>query len=112
MELSENEVQEIQQKIYQFIVNALVNEKKANYEVVKELVEMGISETTANEIVDEIEFQIQTEKVKRGKRDMLFGALWCIGGTLLTLSNIGYVFWGAIVFGAYQFIRGAVNSQR
>jgi hypothetical protein len=45
----------------------------------------------------------------RASRDMLFGALWCIGGTVLTLANTGYIFWGAIVFGGVQFIRGLIN---
>jgi hypothetical protein len=111
MEISEKEVKQAQEKIYKYVANALINDKKANYEIVHELVEMGINEATANEIVDEIEEQVDIAKRQRGKRDMLFGALWCIGGTVLTLSNIGYIFWGAIVFGAYQFIKGAVNSQ-
>lgn len=49
-------------------------------------------------------------KKDRANRDMLFGALWCIGGIVATVSDLGYIFWGAIVFGAIQFIRGAINS--
>lgn len=43
-------------------------------------------------------------------KDMLYGALWCIGGTIGTLAEIGYIFWGAIIFGAFQFFRGLNNS--
>ena len=47
---------------------------------------------------------------------MLFGALWCVGGLVVTIG--GYVlaakngggsymiFWGAVIFGAIQFFRG------
>jgi hypothetical protein len=45
---------------------------------------------------------------------MLYGALWCIGGLVVTVisysaANAGgrYVLaWGAIIFGAFQFLRG------
>jgi len=40
---------------------------------------------------------------------MIFGALWCIGGTVATITDIGYIFWGAILFGAIQFFE-TVNS--
>lgn len=43
---------------------------------------------------------------------MLFGALWCIGGIVATATDIGLIFWGAIVFGAIQFIKGLINSFR
>jgi hypothetical protein len=54
-------------------------------------------------------------------RDMLVGALWCIGGIVVTAvtysaaSNGGgtyFVAWGAILFGGLQFLRGAVNAAR
>jgi len=49
-------------------------------------------------------------KREKAKNDMIYGAIWCIGGTLLTLAHIGYIFWGAILFGGIQFFRGLVNS--
>ena len=44
----------------------------------------------------------------KSRNDMIFGALWCVGGTIATAMDIGYIFWGAIVFGGIQFIRGAM----
>jgi hypothetical protein len=49
-----------------------------------------------------------------GKKDMLYGALWCIGGAGVTLvtyslaSNGGpfIIAFGATIFGAIQFFRG------
>jgi hypothetical protein len=43
-------------------------------------------------------------------KDMLYGALWCFGGIIATVADFGFIFWGAIVFGAIQFIKGATNS--
>lgn len=50
------------------------------------------------------------------KKNMLFGFLWCVGGivvTVITYANASsggggryVVAWGAIVFGALQFLNG------
>jgi hypothetical protein len=49
-----------------------------------------------------------------GKKNMVYGALWCIGGTLVTVCSYqaasagGHyiIAWGAVVFGAFQFFKG------
>ena len=54
---------------------------------------------------------------RQGGKIMLFGALWCIGGILVTAitysaaaSSSGggsyFVAYGAIIFGAIQFFKG------
>jgi hypothetical protein len=48
-------------------------------------------------------------KKERANKDMLYGALWCIGGIVATVADFGYIFWGAIIFGAIQFLKGAFN---
>jgi hypothetical protein len=50
-----------------------------------------------------------------GRRNMLVGGLWCAGGLIVTLVSLAasagggtyIVAWGAILFGAIQFIRGS-----
>ena len=112
METNENELQQVVDKLYSHAANLLVNENKPNYEVVKELMEMGVDEESANTIVVNLEEQIAKEQKSSAKRDMLYGALWCLGGTVLTLSDTGFIFWGAILFGGYQFIKGVINYQK
>lgn len=48
---------------------------------------------------------------KQANKDMLYGALWCVGGIIATASSIGAIFWGAIIFGGIQFFKGLINSQ-
>lgn len=48
---------------------------------------------------------------KKANNDMIFGAMWCIGGIIATAASVGFIFWGAIVFGGIQFFRGLANSQ-
>lgn len=50
-------------------------------------------------------------KKKQAENDMLYGALWCIGGIIATAAHIGFIFWGAILFGGIQFFRGLLNSK-
>jgi hypothetical protein len=54
-----------------------------------------------------------------GGKNMVFGALWCIGGIIVTAATYshasseggGYVVaWGAIIFGAWQFLKGLYQS--
>jgi len=51
------------------------------------------------------------ERKKQANKDMLYGALWCVGGLVATMADVGFIFWGAIVFGAVQFFKGLINSQ-
>ena len=47
-------------------------------------------------------------------KNMLYGALWCIGGLLVTgityaVASEGgsyFITWGAVFFGALQFLKG------
>lgn len=54
-----------------------------------------------------------------GRKNMLYGGLWFIGGTVVTLvtyslasdSGGSYVIaWGAIAFGLVQFIKGIIQA--
>lgn len=77
-----------------------------SYEVKAALMERGLDETNANYIVDSFEREIAKAHKNRAQKDMLYGALWCVGGIVLTLAHIGFIFWGAIIFGGVQFFRG------
>jgi hypothetical protein len=59
--------------------------------------------------VRELEGPIREAKKAQAKKDILHGGLWCIGGIALTVADIGFVFWGAILFGGVQFIKGLTN---
>ncbi len=63
--------------------------------------------------IDEAEMQTESivqqviiEEKQDGIKDILFGALWLFGGLVATLADTGYIFWGAIVFGGFQVLKG------
>jgi|JI7StandDraft_1071085.scaffolds.fasta_scaffold329909_2 hypothetical protein len=78
-------------------------------EVAQVLIAKGFERSAATIIADEAEDMIDNAERREAKKDMIWGAVWCLGGLILTMSDTGYIFWGAIVFGGYQFIRGAVK---
>ena len=111
MENNQNEQEEAVSQIYEYAASLLFEENKSSDEVRNILIKEGIDAESASIIVENLEKQIKEANKERANKDMLFGALWCIGGSVATIADSGYIFWGAIVFGAAQFIKGAANSK-
>ncbi len=110
MDDNQNKVQEAVNKTYEYAANLLVTEGKTAYEVESALRnQLGVNAEVASKIVSDLESQMEDARKEAAQKDMLYGALWCIGGIIGTASHIGFVFWGAIVFGAIQFFKGLSN---
>ncbi len=60
-------------------------------------------------IVDDVLIQMRAQRKAKAKKDMILGGAFVAIGTALTLADIGFFFWGAIVFGGIQFVKGAMN---
>ena len=84
------------------------------------LTEQGLDAREASVVVHHLErAHIEASKAA-GRRNMVFGALWCLGGIALTAltyqaaANAGggrvVLAWGAILFGGIQFVRGLIQS--
>ena len=94
---------------YNHAVELLIQQRQSPEQAIQSLVTTGICESEATKVVEDLNKQISTAKKKRAEKDMLYGGLWCVGGTIATLADIGFIFWGAIVFGGIQFFRGVIN---
>ena len=79
------------------------------------LVEQGLDPKSASTVVNRVDQMRASAMSRAGTRNMLVGAAWCIGGIVVTVMTIQaasqaggtvVVAWGAILFGAIQFIRG------
>ena len=110
MENKESDNQQAVDQIYDYAANLLIKENKSPSEVKKALMEEGIDEESSSIIVENLENQINKAKKDGANKDMLYGALWCVGGIIMTVADVGFIFWGAIVFGGYQFLKGAMNT--
>ncbi|RED22191.1 hypothetical protein BD847_3699 [Flavobacterium cutihirudinis] len=109
METNNTESHDVANHYYNYAANLLLNENKSSYETKTLLIEQGLSSEISGLIIENIEIQIQEAKYERARKDMLYGALWLCGGTILTFADIGFIFWGAILFGGIQFFKGLIN---
>ncbi|MES2277999.1 MAG: hypothetical protein V4592_18365 [Bacteroidota bacterium] len=75
-------------------------------------IEFPEAETVYAEEFNDYEERLRIAIRERAKKDMLYGALWCVGGTVLTIADVGFIFWGAIIFGGIQFFRGLSNYNK
>jgi len=104
--------QEAVDQIYDYAANLMINEKKSAIETKNLLVNEGLDRESASIIVDNLQQQIDEARKERGGKNMIYGALWCIGGTIATIADFGFIFWGAILFGGVQFLNGLYNRLR
>ncbi len=112
------------QAVYQAIVKDLSNGYKKP-QIVKDLVKKGgWEEQTATDLVDQVEADLiayknspegKADLLKKHKKNMIFGALWAIGGTVVTTTTYEQateeggtyiVAYGAILIGIFQFLMG------
>lgn len=101
--------EEVVNEIYNYAVHLIMNDNKSKSETESILVAQGLEPDAAKIVVENVSKQIDEATNKQAKKDMLHGALWCVGGTIGTLSGIGFIFWGAIIFGGLQFFKGLGN---
>lgn len=88
-------------------------------EIKRKLAEQGLNAETAEIVVTNLVEARDRAIREEGQKNMLYGGLWFMGGVAVTAFSYlaagpgggRYVLaWGAILFGAIQFIRGAVQS--
>ncbi|MEY8687929.1 hypothetical protein AB9N12_18045 [Bacteroides sp. AN502(2024)] len=112
---TEQENQDLVNQIYAFAADLLFKQHRTIKDVKNILAEKGLNAEDANIIVSNLQQQMKEAKSKAANKNMLYGALWCIGGllvTAVTYSNAAreggtyIVTWGAIIFGAIQFLSG------
>ena len=109
---NDEEMQATVDAIYEYAVDLLVKQGKSSREVQELLVQQGVNEGIALTVVENLQVEIGKANKKRGQKNMMFGAMWFIGGTIATLANVGFIFYGAIIIGAIQFIAGLVSYSK
>lgn len=99
--------------MYFHVHELLVHQKKNVHEVTLALVDKGLDHETAEVFVQNVKKSIAQNKIASrkqnqtsGYKSIIFGLFWMILGISLTLSDLGAIFYGAIVVGLVQFIYG------
>ncbi len=106
MEINKGNQDVLIKHISVFATTLLVKEKRSSIEVVNILINTGIDAHTANSIVENIQSQIEDSNKGKGFRDIVYGTMWFIGGIIGTITGFGLMFWGAILLGSIQFMKG------
>jgi hypothetical protein len=107
---NKDEIKEVFQRLYDQTVYQILEQGKTTSQIKKDLLEKGMNEKVATEFLKKVKDDIYEAKRSSSNKDMIYGALWCIGGLVATFAELGYIFWGAIIFGAIQFFRGVADS--
>lgn len=93
---------------------ALVNQGKSKAQIEAELKSTGLSQETVSSVINRVfELRKKAHRDVAGK-NITLGAIWCVGGIVVTaltyqMASGGgtyFVAWGAILFGGIQFLKG------
>jgi hypothetical protein len=99
------------------LANKLLSiQKKSSEEVKNTLIEKGLDEPTASQLIFIIENRIKQEQ-KKAKEDMEKGGIFFGIGVVITAltflfstyTKIYIITWGIIIYGAFLFLRGFSN---
>ena len=111
--LSQQEIQ----NIYNDAATQLIN-GRTNDEVIEMMTRNGFTTQEASTVVKTFRQQIAQAKLDKANKDIRNGALWCVGGLVVTgmtysMASGGgsyLVCWGPVIFGGIQLFRGMANS--
>lgn len=103
---SEKSKQRTPEQAYSRTFRLLITENKLPPLVSEILQKEGHTEREAVRLIKQVQQKTRKAPSPGGKRDIVIGGLWCAGGTILTVADFGLIFWGAILFGAFQMVRG------
>lgn len=103
--------------IYNYAAGLMKN-GVADDKIKSDLIERGLSSEAAGTVVNNLIVIRKEQRKKTGQKNMLYGALWCIGGIAVTVGTYAMaegggtymVAYGAVIFGAIQFFQGIYQS--
>lgn len=101
--------QEHLKEMMKYAVDLYVYQDKNSYEVISALKERGMSEDEAQEIISVIDQRLEETENSAHKKNVIIGGVFFAGGLIATFANLGFIFWGAIVFGGIQMVRGIMK---
>lgn len=119
---NDTSMQKVSPEIYEYAA-ILVKNGKSREEVKMALESKGLNSEHAGVVAENI-FKIRSHSYRKsGRKNMIFGALWCIGGFVVTAMTYSMaansptggtyvVAWGAMVFGAVQFFIGVFEMAK
>jgi hypothetical protein len=91
-------------------------------EIRASLTQRGLDAEAAATVVDQLRLARAQARQVAAKQNMFYGAFWCAGGIAVTVVTYQFaagvgggtfiIAWGAVLFGAIQFVRGLAQLGR
>ena len=105
--------EEVVQAVYEHAASMMMD-GKSRRQIEEDLMDKGLDQESASVVVTNLKEMKKEAEAGQGTGNMIFGALWCVGGIAVTAATYSaaegggtyVVAWGAIVFGAVQFFIG------
>jgi hypothetical protein len=112
---TERTTEQVIEVIYRFAAQQMERGISAS-RIKQNLTDQGLDDETAATVVNNLR-KVRAQILRQaGPMNMLQGALWCVGGTCISIVSFELasgpqggtyvVAWGAVVFGGLQFFRG------
>jgi homoaconitase/3-isopropylmalate dehydratase large subunit len=109
MEEEDQEMQKHLKEMMQLAVDLYVYQDKNSHEVITALKEKGVEEEQAKAIIKTIDDRVEETELSAHKKNVIIGGLFFAGGLVATFANFGFIFWGLIIFGGIQMVRGIMK---
>lgn len=106
------------EEIYSYGAEMMMNQGLSRRQVQGGLVLRGLDPPTAERVAGELERLRSAACRSAGRKHILTGAAWCLGGLLLTAASwfaadrtagVFLVAWGAILFGGLKGVYGSLR---
>lgn len=85
MENNKDDYEELIKELYEYAAFLMIREKKDTYQTIDILIAQGVDEKSASIIVTNVKQQIDKIKRDKANNNILYGALWLLGGVFLLL---------------------------
>tara|TARA_R110002050_G_scaffold39891_2_gene97866 strand:+ start:3428 stop:3799 length:372 start_codon:yes stop_codon:yes gene_type:complete len=106
MENKQKDQSEAVKELHKYAESLLVEQKKSPEETKHLLVKDGLDEESASAIVEHLVTQINEVSNEKAYKDIWVGLAWALGGLIANYSGVGFVFWGAVLYGAVRLFKG------
>ena len=114
--LTDKQTTEMLQALYEDVVKRLIS-GVSTQTIIRSYVEQGADEKFIRRLIERAKDDIYEHKRRKGFKNLGFGALWFVGGTVVTIATYSaasgggryVVAWGAILFGFIQMVSGLVQ---
>ena len=92
-EPTQEEIASFVNSVYDYAADLIINQKYSCEDTKGALIERGLNATDAEVVINVIMEQIMDAKRKAAKKDIIYGLIWGIAGTIATIISHGkYIF--------------------